>query len=317
MSFLRHRNHSISASDPKPRTQFLSQSSTFKPTISNNNNNIDGSNETKKLLTKKPKKKKLFTSVTLRGLGCGAASPVVTAADLEAERVRRRKKNKKKQRRTTTSSSPNTQGVVVVVDVQSVCCAPGVGIASDVVPRTRVDSERTNHRVRSCSARGTTNVERASASDLPSAFDTNNAHRLRRHSPRQLPQFVMFQHNLLFGGSLDGYDQHGDWMFDVDNMSYEELLNLGDRIGYVGTGLHEDEIFRCLRKSKHSMSESFPLLKSTNKDWKCSICQEGWKADDKMGRLDCGHYHHLHCIKKWLLQKNACPVCKTAAVANK
>ncbi|KAL7260420.1 hypothetical protein ACSBR1_006145 [Camellia fascicularis] len=316
MSFLRHRNHSISASDPKPRTQFLSQSSTLKPTISNNNN-IDGSNETKKLLTKKPKKKKLFTSVTLRGLGCGAASPVVTAAGLEAEKVRpKKKKNKKKQRRKTTSSSPNTQGVLVV-DVQSVCCAPGVGIASDVVPRTRFDSERTNHRVRSCSARGTTNVERASASDLPSAFDTNNAHRLRHHSPRQLPQFVMFRHNLLFGGSLDGYDQHGDWMFDVDNMSYEELLNLSDRIGYVGTGLQEDEIFRCLRKSKHSMSESFPLLKSTDKDWKCSICQEGWKANDKMGRLDCGHYHHLHCIEKWLLQKNACPVCKTAAVANK
>ncbi|THG15188.1 hypothetical protein TEA_009961 [Camellia sinensis var. sinensis] len=90
----------------------------------------------------------------------------------------------------------------------------------------------------------------------------------------ELVQFVMFQHNLLFGGSLDGYDQHGDWMFDVDNMSYEELLNLGDRIGYVGTGLQEDEIFRCLRKSKHSMSESFPLLKSTDKDWKCSICQD-------------------------------------------
>lgn len=29
------------------------------------------------------------------------------------------------------------------------------------------------------------------------------------------------------------------------------------------------------------------------------------KADDEIGRLDCGHYHHIECIKQWLLQKNA------------
>nr|DAD18113.1 TPA_asm: hypothetical protein HUJ06_019576 [Nelumbo nucifera] len=40
----------------------------------------------------------------------------------------------------------------------------------------------------------------------------------------------------------------GIWRLDVDNMTYEELLELGGKIGYVNTSLREDEIFHCLRK---------------------------------------------------------------------
>jgi len=48
--------------------------------------------------------------------------------------------------------------------------------------------------------------------------------------------------------------------------STQQLLELGDRIGYVNTGLKESEIHRCLGKIKPSVSHTLV-------DRKCSICQ--------------------------------------------
>ena len=54
----------------------------------------------------------------------------------------------------------------------------------------------------------------------------------------------------------------------------QQLLELGDKIGYVNTGLKEDEISRCLRKIKGSirMNDS-PANVPMHVDKKCSICQ--------------------------------------------
>lgn len=103
---------------------------------------------------------------------------------------------------------------------------------------------------------------------------------------------------------MDLYDQYRDWQLDVDNMSYEvlnfllymalffifflciiesicfpflplkqELLELGDRIGHVSTGLKEEEIIGSLRKVKHSFFYALKRFFSTEIDGKCSICQ--------------------------------------------
>ncbi|XP_062206582.1 probable E3 ubiquitin-protein ligase HIP1 [Phragmites australis] len=130
-----------------------------------------------------------------------------------------------------------------------------------------------------------------------------------RHSPGGLEEeIMMFQTRVLLGG-MSMYDRYQDWRLDVDNMTYEELLELEDRIGYVNTGLREDEITRSLRKVKNPAFGSFRL---TEMERKCSICQEEFEANEEMGRLGCGHSYHVYCIKQWLSQKNACPVCKTA-----
>lgn len=55
----------------------------------------------------------------------------------------------------------------------------------------------------------------------------------------------------------------------------QELLELGDRIGYVSTGLQEDEMGRCLRKSKLSILDELSAHLPREMDWKCSICQVG------------------------------------------
>ncbi|KAJ0537781.1 putative transcription factor C2H2 family [Helianthus annuus] len=96
----------------------------------------------------------------------------------------------------------------------------------------------------------------------------------------------------------------------------QELVELSDRIGYVDGGLQEEEILECLKRPKKSFMKSVDFT-SKVKDSKCSICQEECKGDEDLGRLECGHYHHLDCIKQWLLRKNECPICKTVAKPDK
>ncbi|KZV21722.1 hypothetical protein F511_02880 [Dorcoceras hygrometricum] len=130
-----------------------------------------------------------------------------------------------------------------------------------------------------------------------------------------LAEVVMLQSSLLTEGSPDVLDLHRDMRLDIDSMSYEELLELGDSIGYVNTGLREDEITHCLRSSKLAMLNNFTSHFPTEMERKCSICQEEYKKDDETGNLNCRHSFHIDCIKQWLMQKKTCPICKMAAVS--
>ncbi|GAB2213401.1 hypothetical protein Droror1_Dr00021443 [Drosera rotundifolia] len=91
-----------------------------------------------------------------------------------------------------------------------------------------------------------------------------------------------------------------------DGFFEQELLELGDRIGYVSTGLLEEEIRRCIGKIKFSASDNLsPSLSYVNR--KCSICQEEYETEDEMGRLSYGHVYHTQCIKQWLsLNASSC-----------
>ena len=55
-------------------------------------------------------------------------------------------------------------------------------------------------------------------------------------------------------------------------MHEQELLELGDRIGYVSTGLKEAEMGHCIRKAKISTLNDTSRI-PTEADRKCSICQ--------------------------------------------
>ncbi|XP_020270707.1 probable E3 ubiquitin-protein ligase HIP1 isoform X2 [Asparagus officinalis] len=108
------------------------------------------------------------------------------------------------------------------------------------------------------------------------------------------------------------YDRHRDMRLDVDNMSYEELLALTERIGNVSTGISEETIVKCLKQRKYiSLTEETPSDVEP-----CCICQEEYVEEDEVGRLDCGHDFHTDCIKQWLMMKNLCPICKTTGIAN-
>ncbi|XP_076949088.1 uncharacterized protein LOC143621610 [Bidens hawaiensis] len=110
----------------------------------------------------------------------------------------------------------------------------------------------------------------------------------------------------VINGIADLHDRHRDMRLDVDNMSYEELLALEERIGDVKTGLTEEVILNSVKQRKHF---SFMAIATQNNE-PCCICQEEYNNGDDIGTLECGHEFHIGCIKEWLKQKNLCPICK-------
>ncbi|KAM6560188.1 probable E3 ubiquitin-protein ligase RHG1A isoform X1 [Cannabis sativa] len=121
---------------------------------------------------------------------------------------------------------------------------------------------------------------------------------------------VMILDPSVFMGVADIHDRHRDMRLDVDNMSYEELLALEERIGNVSTGLSEEKILTHLKQKKYLIAEKYQSEAEP-----CCVCQEEYKEGEHIGTLECGHDFHSHCIKQWLTHKNLCPICKTTALA--
>ncbi|KAJ1263818.1 hypothetical protein BS78_09G215900 [Paspalum vaginatum] len=275
------------------------------------------------------------------GLGCASAAAAAQAQDrepVEAPRSGRRRRNGGRERRKARGGGGGVGGGVDVGG--DVWCTPGIPFAAEassvdcvVAPahqtagaRRRAETERPPRRERPGAppARRVTMREHMSSSPMNSPLhhdmpfldaDRAPSGRIRhisgrRHLHARLEEEMMMLRTRILLGRMGMYDQYQDWRLDVDNMTYEELLDLEDRIGYVSTGLREDEIIGSLRMVKYSTFN--PKHFSTEMDRRCSICQEEFETNEETGKLSCGHGYHVHCIKQWLSRKNACPVCKTA-----
>ncbi|KAJ7948706.1 RING/U-box superfamily protein [Quillaja saponaria] len=114
-------------------------------------------------------------------------------------------------------------------------------------------------------------------------------------------------------------DHHRDMRLDIEDMSYEELLALGERIGNVSTGLTEEIIINKLRtKTYLTPATAIKLEEAACEDQEadsCIICQDEYNNQEKIGVLKCGHEYHADCLRKWLLVKNVCPICKSEALS--
>ncbi|KAD1937334.1 hypothetical protein R6Q59_022247 [Mikania micrantha] len=127
-------------------------------------------------------------------------------------------------------------------------------------------------------------------------------------------QLLSLEANLFFGG-LNFFDQHRDMRLDIDNMSYEELLVLEEKMGTVSTALPEEELSKCIKTGIYEdlqLENEKTRCDSCADDNKCSICQEEFVRGDEVGRLGCGHGYHTPCINQWLGLKNWCPICKAS-----
>lgn len=94
---------------------------------------------------------------------------------------------------------------------------------------------------------------------------------------------------------------------DPDNMTYEELLELGETVGTQSRGLSQ-ELISMLPVSKYKCG-IFSRKKSRKE--RCVICQMEYKRGDKQITLPCKHIYHASCGTKWLSINKACPICYT------
>eukprot|EP00257_Ricinus_communis_P013742 XP_015571256.1 E3 ubiquitin ligase BIG BROTHER isoform X1 [Ricinus communis] len=92
---------------------------------------------------------------------------------------------------------------------------------------------------------------------------------------------------------------------DPDNMSYEELLELGEAVGMQSRGLSQEQI-AMLPVSKYKCS-FFSRRKSRSE--RCVICQMEYKRGDRRIILPCKHGYHVGCGTRWLSINKACPIC--------
>jgi len=113
---------------------------------------------------------------------------------------------------------------------------------------------------------------------------------------------------------------------DVDNMSYEQLMNLGERLGKVKVGASETDItslptakFSSKPENKDAKASSSRSNSGVGKNGKterkqreeCCFCLEEFRDGDDVRRLPCLHIFHVDEIDKWLRENKTCPICKT------
>ncbi|XP_031488146.1 E3 ubiquitin-protein ligase BIG BROTHER [Nymphaea colorata] len=91
---------------------------------------------------------------------------------------------------------------------------------------------------------------------------------------------------------------------DPDNMTYEELLDLGEAVGTQSKGLPK-EIISTLPISKYKCS----IFSRKRTRERCVICQMNYRRGDMCMTLPCKHIYHSGCVSRWLSINKACPVC--------
>nr|GMC86472.1 E3 ubiquitin ligase BIG BROTHER [Ipomoea batatas] len=92
---------------------------------------------------------------------------------------------------------------------------------------------------------------------------------------------------------------------DPDNMTYEELLDLGEAVGTQSRGLSK-ELIDLLPTSKYKFSWIFSKKRYGER---CVICQMKYKRGDRQMNLPCKHVYHSDCVSKWLGINKTCPIC--------
>ena len=99
--------------------------------------------------------------------------------------------------------------------------------------------------------------------------------------------------------SFESYNDENN--IDVDNMTYEELLELENKIGYVKKGVSIEQ--------KLSLKiEQYSPNKIDCKE--CVICKELFKENEFIRILNCSHVFHINCIDEWFKDNKICPICK-------
>uniref|UniRef100_A0A8D2M663 RING-type E3 ubiquitin transferase n=1 Tax=Zonotrichia albicollis TaxID=44394 RepID=A0A8D2M663_ZONAL len=98
--------------------------------------------------------------------------------------------------------------------------------------------------------------------------------------------------------------------------SYEELLQLEDRLGSVSRGAVQNTIERFTfphkykkRRPQEGKAEQDDGEESDT-DEKCTICLSMLEDGEDVRRLPCMHLFHQVCVDQWLATSKKCPICR-------
>ena len=138
--------------------------------------------------------------------------------------------------------------------------------------------------------------------------------------------------DLMYALELASQEQHAaehevpdDEDFDVEEMNYDDLMQLSNRIGDVAQQrwqmdakhvvkslptrkLTETDIAERLAASKMSTKSSLALV--VEDPTLCQICQMDFECDEVIKILPCCHDFHVGCIDMWLKDHKTCCICK-------
>eukprot|EP00946_MAST-07B_sp_MAST-7B-sp1_P003523 g3523.t1 len=138
--------------------------------------------------------------------------------------------------------------------------------------------------------------------------------------------------DLLMALELAEQEQHAaehaipdDQDFDVEEMSYDQLMDLSSRIGSVAQQrwqldsrnivsalptkeLTDKDIADRAAAKKNQKTSSLALI--VEDPTICQVCQCDFEAGDHVRVLPCGHDFHVGCIDHWLKDNNSCVLCK-------
>jgi endogenous inhibitor of DNA gyrase (YacG/DUF329 family) len=107
---------------------------------------------------------------------------------------------------------------------------------------------------------------------------------------------------------------------DDAELSYDALLNLGERIGDVRKerwALEAQKHIDRLPVERYDASSSVTVGSTSDNDseLKCLICQQEYEHDETLTRRPfCGHAFHSECVAPWLATNDQCPYCRKSIV---
>lgn len=120
-----------------------------------------------------------------------------------------------------------------------------------------------------------------------------------------------FQETLESIPSIPSYLVHfimGRYREDVLQLEEQDIVEIigvsEQNMIFDGSGLTKETI----RKNLH---DNIMLDKV---EGVCAICLEEYKEYESISTLICSHEFHADCIRRWMLHKNICPLCKSVGL---
>uniref|UniRef100_H3AFK7 RING-type E3 ubiquitin transferase n=1 Tax=Latimeria chalumnae TaxID=7897 RepID=H3AFK7_LATCH len=98
--------------------------------------------------------------------------------------------------------------------------------------------------------------------------------------------------------------------------SYEELLQLEDRLGSVSRGAVQNTIekytfpHKYKKRRPQEVKEEKEEGEESDTDEKCTICLSILEDGEDVRRLPCMHLFHQVCVDQWLATSKKCPICR-------